>query len=368
MGIGDAQIVPYGPDCKSARTGAPRTSEPALAWLAFPIIQNQNSSEVARVTLVSLGCPKNLVDSECALGEIVRAGHQSVVDESPADVIVVNTCAFIESARAESLEAILDALGRKRARNCRTVAVVGCLSQRFAADLAAEMPEVDVVLGINHAGKLAGAIERALAGERIVDVPPPGCEWKGDWPRVQWTPPWTAYLKVSDGCDNRCAYCAIPDIRAVFGAGRRGSIVDKARRLVDGGVRELVLVGQDLARYGADLGQSSGLVRLLEKLGKTNSLRWVRSMYCYPTKITPELIDMVGHCDKIAKYMDMPLQHGDDRMLSAMGRRGGVDSYLRLVMLCARKSRKSRCAALLSSAFRARPTRLLRGCAPLSRG
>ncbi|MCE5313491.1 MAG: 30S ribosomal protein S12 methylthiotransferase RimO [Armatimonadota bacterium] len=286
---------------------------------------------MAKVSLISLGCPKNLVDSEGALGEVVQAGHEITTSQSGADVIIVNTCGFIEDAREESVEAILNALEYKDSGDCKAVIVIGCLSQRFASELAAEMPEVDAFLGVGHAGKIAETINQALAGKRLVDTPKPATDWCEHAPRVQSTPPWTAYLKVSDGCDNRCAYCAIPDIRGRFRSRPEEFIIDEARQLADNGVREVVLVGQDLTQYGADLNRPNALAGLLEKLNGVDGLHWVRLLYCYPSKVTPELIDVIASCEKVAKYMDIPIQHGDDNMLRAMNRKGSVEQYLRVI-------------------------------------
>lgn len=286
---------------------------------------------MARVSLVSLGCPKNLVDSEGALGEIAEAGHEIITDQGRADVILINTCGFIESAREESIEAILDALEYKDSGVCKAVIVMGCLSQRYAKELAAQMPEVDAFLGIGHAGKLIETIEKVLGGKRLVDAPEPPGIWCEHTPRMQSTPPWTAYLKVSDGCDNRCAYCAIPDIRGRFRSRPEQYIIDEAVKLADNGVKEVVLVGQDLTQYGADLDKPDSLPGLLQKLNEVDGLRWVRLLYCYPSKVTPELIETIASCEKVVKYMDMPLQHGDDKILRAMNRRGNVDQYLKVI-------------------------------------
>ncbi|MHB9037714.1 MAG: 30S ribosomal protein S12 methylthiotransferase RimO [Armatimonadota bacterium] len=286
---------------------------------------------MARVSLISLGCPKNLVDSEGALGEIAQAGHQIITDQGRADVIVVNTCGFIEGAREESVEAVLDALQYKDSGDCKAVIVMGCLSQRFSSELAAEMPEVDAFLGISHPGKLAETIDSVLEGKRLIDASEPPPDWCEHTPRVQSTPPWTAYLKVSDGCDNRCAYCAIPDIRGRFRSRPEEFIIDEAKRLADNGVREVVLVGQDLTQYGADLGRPNSLPGLLERLNAVDGLHWVRLLYCYPSKVTPELIEAIASCEKVVKYMDMPIQHGDDGVLRAMNRKGNVEQYLRVI-------------------------------------
>lgn len=286
---------------------------------------------MAKVSLVSLGCPKNLVDSEGALGEIARAGHEIVADSARADVIVVNTCGFVESARSESVEAILQALECKRSGACRAVLVIGCLSQRFADELARELPDVDGFLGVGHGGKLRDAIEKALSGRRTVDASRPPREWVEPVERIRSTPPWTAYVKISDGCDNRCAYCAIPDIRGRYRSRPERLVIDEARRLADEGVKEIVLVGQDLTQYGADNGTGSRLPDLLVKLNEIDSLRWIRLMYCYPTKVTPALIEAIASLERVVKYVDLPLQHGDDRMLAAMNRRGSAADYERLV-------------------------------------
>lgn len=286
---------------------------------------------MAKVSLVSLGCPKNLVDSEGALGEIVQAGHQIVGDQSQADVIVVNTCGFIESAREESVEAILEALEYKETGPCKAVVVIGCLAQRLSEELASELPDVDAVLGVGHVGKVTEAIDQALGGQRIVDTCPPPGEWIEKADRVQSTPPWTAYIQVSDGCNNRCAYCAIPDIRGPYRSRPEPMIIDEARRLVERGVRELIIVGQDVTLYGADFDRQDCLPELLGKLNEIEDLRWIRLMYCYPSRITPALIDAVASLDKVVKYMDIPLQHGDDEVLRAMNRRGTSKDYLRVI-------------------------------------
>lgn len=284
---------------------------------------------MARVSLVSLGCPKNLVDSETAIGEMIGAGHEIVGDQSRADVIVVNTCGFIESARRESMQAIRRALRYKKRGSCKAVVVIGCLSQRFGVE------DVDACFGVSHTGKLADAIEQVLGGRRVHDVASPTQQWLEPDARVVSTPPWTAYLKISDGCSNRCAYCAIPDIRGSYRSRPEGLILDEAKRLADAGVREIVLVGQDLTQYGEDMPkqgrQRVSLARLVEKLNDIESLRWIRLMYCYPTKVTRELIEAIAGCERVVKYIDLPLQHADDGILRAMNRRGSVDVYERVI-------------------------------------
>lgn len=286
---------------------------------------------MAKISLISLGCPKNLVDSEGALGEIAAAGHEITTDQSRADVIIVNTCGFIESARQESIEAICEALEQKQNGRCKAVVVIGCLSQRFGNDLMRELPDVDVILGVGHAGKLSDAIDRALEGKRIVDNEQAPREWTEPAARIQATPPWTAYVKISDGCSNRCAYCAIPDIRGSYRSRPEDLIIDEAKRLADAGVKEIVLVGQDPTQYGEDIGKPNSLPGLVQKLNEIDKLRWIRLMYCYPTKVTPELINVVASCEKVVKYLDLPLQHGDNGILKAMNRRGSSEEYLRVI-------------------------------------
>ena len=311
---------------------------------------------MAKVALVSLGCPKNLVDSEGALGEIAEAGHELVIDKSDADVIIVNTCGFIESSRAESVEAILEAVEEKQKGRVKAVVVIGCLSQRYKGELMEAEAGIDAALGIGHAGMLAETLESVLAGRKVADNCGPPGEWMEHAFRIRSTPPWTAYLKISDGCDNRCAYCAIPEIRGPFRSRPERLILDEAKRLADEGVKELILVGQDLTHYGADLddgvilnavknlGPGAEILRvaqndetarslpeLLVRLAEIDGPRWIRLLYCYPTKITRELIEVVARTEKIVKYLDIPLQHGDDRVLRAMGRRGSVSDYLRVI-------------------------------------
>lgn len=286
---------------------------------------------MAKIALVSLGCPKNLVDSETAVGELSQAGHEIAGDASGADAIVVNTCGFIESAREESIDAILQAVECKRSGRCRAVIVIGCLSQRFAGDLARELGDVDAFLGVGHTGEVAAAVESALAGRRIISDAGPPAVWVEPECRVRSTPPWTAYLKISDGCDNRCAYCAIPDIRGPFRSRPRELIVDEARRLADAGVKELILVGQDSTQYGADWGRPGSLPGLLEELDSIDGVRWIRVMYCYPSKIDAGLVRAVTSLPNVAPYLDIPMQHADDSILRAMNRHGTAESYLRLI-------------------------------------
>ncbi len=286
---------------------------------------------MATVCVISLGCPKNLVDAEGACGEIVTSGHKLVDDPLDADVILINTCAFIESAREESVGVIESALAQKEQGRCRGIIVTGCLAQRYGAELAEAEPAIDGVVGIYHAGIISDAIEHVLKGKRICTGLRRGCTWMEHSQRLRCTPPWTAYIKISDGCDNRCSYCVIPEIRGSYVSRPPNLILDEAKRLADEGVKELILVGQDVTQYGADLDCRTTLLDLLEALSKIESLQWIRLMYCYPTKISRELIAFVAQNEKVVKYIDVPFQHADDRILRAMNRCGSRAEYLRLI-------------------------------------
>lgn len=296
-----------------------------------------------KIGLVSLGCPKNLVDSEEMLGALTETGQAELVgDAGRADVLVVNTCAFIESAKKESIDAILEAVGRKERGEVRRVVVTGCLAQRYGADLAKEIPEVDAYLGIQSAPQIAGAV----FGTRGRTLPMAGAATEAPanhqvtplddkYPlippsRLRATAPWTAYLKVSEGCDHACTFCSIPSFRGRHRSKPLERIEEEARRLVDAGTTEINLIAQDTTAYGMDLYQELALPRLLERLGAIDGLRWVRLLYCYPTMMTDRLIRTMADAPNVAPYVDIPLQHGDDGMLKRMKRGGSVASYLRL--------------------------------------
>lgn len=295
-----------------------------------------------RIGLISLGCPKNLVDAEEMLGALAETGQAEMVgDARAAEVLVVNTCAFIESAKQESIDAILDAVQRKERGEVKKVVVTGCLAQRYAKELTVDIPEVDAYLGIQSAPQIANAVfgtrrmslpmaRDAGSAERNFVTPvedkypliPPT--------RVRATAPWTAYLKVSEGCDHGCTFCSIPNFRGKHRSKPLERIVDEARRLVDAGTVEINLIAQDTTAYGMDLYKELALPRLLEQLGKIEGLRWVRLLYCYPTMMTDRLIQTMADTPNVAHYVDVPLQHGDDDMLKRMKRGGSVASYSRL--------------------------------------
>lgn len=286
-----------------------------------------------RVGLVQLGCAKNQVDGEEMLGALASTSEdvRFVADQRDADVIIVNTCAFIESARVESVNAILDAVRLKQSGKISRVIVTGCLAQRYGADLARDIPEVDAFLGIESGPKIGNVV----FGDRpsrhnLVD---PVLERYPLVPekRLRATAtPWSAYLKVSEGCDHTCTFCAIPGIRGKHRSKPLERLVEEARQLVDTGAVELNLVAQDTTAYGMDLYGRLALSDLLRRLSEISGLQWIRLLYCYPTMVRQELIDTIAELPKVLPYIDMPLQHGDDFMLKVMKRGGSADQYRRL--------------------------------------
>lgn len=295
----------------------------------------------ARIGLVSLGCPKNLVDSEELLGALVDTGSAELVDpDSASDVLVINTCAFIESAKQESIDAILEAVERKRRGEVGRVVVSGCLAQRYASDLERDIPEIDALVGIQGAPQISDIVFGVSQSVRhrgttlpmaVNHVAPVTDKYPLIPPRrVRATQPWTAYLKISEGCDHGCTFCAIPSFRGKHRSKPMERVWDEARRLVDSGVVELNLIAQDTTAYGIDLYRELALPRLLEGLSAIPGLRWIRLLYCYPTMMTDRLIGTMADLPNVAHYVDIPLQHGDDGMLTRMKRGGTVRSYERL--------------------------------------
>jgi ribosomal protein S12 methylthiotransferase len=267
---------------------------------------------MATVGVVSLGCAKNQVDTERMLGILAASGHTITNDPSRADVIVVNTCGFIESAKQESIDAVLEMAQYKRSGACRKLVVTGCLSERYRAEVAEAMPEIDILLGVREYEKLP----RLLGGQEDAPRCGPGSA------RILITPPYSAYLRIADGCDNRCAYCAIPLIRGNLVSEPIEELTDEAKRLADGGVTELTLIAQDTSGYGIDRYGKPMLAELLGRLERIDAIHWLRVLYTYPDTVTPALIDRFRDSQKIAAYLDMPLQHTEDEMLRRMRRRG----------------------------------------------
>lgn len=283
-----------------------------------------------RVGMVSLGCAKNQVDGEMLMASLKNAGYELSDDAALADVAIINTCGFIESAKAESIEEILELVTLKKEGRIKKIVVTGCLSQRYQQEIRKEIPEVDAVVGIGANGEIADIIGKIMDGE-TQDVFPekekmPLC---GD--RELSTPSYFAYLKIAEGCDNRCTYCAIPLIRGGYRSRTIESVVEEAQKLVDDGAKELIVIAQDTSRYGLDLYGELKLPELLRQLCQIEKLRWVRLLYCYPDTVTDELLDVMASEPKIVKYIDLPLQHASGKVLKAMNRRGDKESLTKLI-------------------------------------
>lgn len=278
--------------------------------------------EQIRISVVSLGCAKNQVDSEIMLGVLHEAGYQITERKEEADVIVVNTCGFIESAKTEAIEALLDAASYKEQGRCKGVVAAGCLAQRYAADIRKELPEVDAVLGINGYDKVVDAVNACLQGRSYRFHAYTGDVAYLDKARILSTPAGSAYLKLSEGCDNRCAYCAIPDIRGPFRSRTKESLLKETAHLAAIGVKELILVAQDTSRYGKDLYGAPQLPELLYALNGIPGIEWIRILYLYPDEIAGDLIEAMRTCEKVLPYVDLPLQHIHAGLLKSMHRRG----------------------------------------------
>lgn len=279
-----------------------------------------------KIGVVSLGCPKNLVDSETMLGLIHEENYEITNDPSEAEIIIVNTCGFIESAKEESINAILQMAEYKKSGSCKYIIVTGCLSQRYAEELFNELPEADAIAGVEVYDEIGSIIKRVMNGERFImlERSKPDVIYTSKetfLPRILTTPSYTAYLKIAEGCDNCCSYCAIPKIRGPYRSKPMAQVLKEAKALADNGVKELIVVAQDTTRYGEDLpGGKLLLADLLKELNKIESLKWIRVMYCYPNNFTDELIETFASLDKVCKYVDLPLQHASNRLLASMNR------------------------------------------------
>lgn len=279
-----------------------------------------------KIGVVSLGCPKNLVDSETMLGLIHEENYEITNDPSEAEIIIVNTCGFIESAKEESINTILQMAEYKKSGSCKYIIVTGCLSQRYAEELFNELPEADAIAGVEVYNEIGSIIKRVMNGERFImlERSKPDVIYTSKetfLPRILTTPSYTAYLKIAEGCDNCCSYCAIPKIRGPYRSKPMEQVLKEAKALADNGVKELIVVAQDTTRYGEDLpGGKLLLADLLKELNKIESLKWIRVMYCYPNNFTDELIETFASLDKVCKYVDLPLQHASNRLLASMNR------------------------------------------------
>lgn len=287
------------------------------------------TNDTTKIGIVSLGCPKNQCDAELMLAKIAKAGYKIVSEAGLADVVIINTCGFIQSAKEEAIEEIMEAINRKNDGINKKIIVTGCLAQRYQEQMDKEFPEIDAVLGIGRNDAVVETIEKVLAGERVIDFGKlEDHNMEGD--RSQSTLPHYAYLRIADGCDNCCTYCAIPQIRGRFRSRSIENITEEAKKLVSDGVSELVLVAQDTTRYGEDIYGHLALTELLKELVKLD-VKWIRLLYCYPDRMTDELIDMIAAEPKICKYIDLPLQHCNAEILKRMGRTGDRESLTALI-------------------------------------
>jgi ribosomal protein S12 methylthiotransferase len=333
--------------------------KPTVALADAPENLEQTPASRPKIGFVSLGCPKNLVDSEVMMGMLAEAGAELISSADDADVIVVNTCSFIASAQQESVNTILEMARHKTDGRARKLIVAGCLVERFRDDIRKNIPEVDAVVGTGELEKILAAAGVATPSPKpspfnILTSRPEGDarEAKGRFSRESWdgaiadlpnylydeatprilaTPKYTAYIKIAEGCDHPCGFCIIPQLRGKFRSRRFESVIAEAERLAQSGVREITLIGQDTTCYGEDFGLKDGLALLLEKLAGIEDLRWIRFLYAYPNKITGRLLETIAAHDKICAYVDVPLQHSSASVLKRMKRGGGSDVFLRSI-------------------------------------
>src|SRR5882724_11721933 len=288
-----------------------------------------------KIGFISLGCPKNLVDSEVMMGQLQQNGYQITANAEEADTVVVNTCGFIDSAKKESIEAILEAARLKTNGKATRLIVAGCLVERYRDELKAEMPEVDAFIGTSQINDILSVCD-PQTNTRSLPVIPLGNQsatylYDESTPRVLATPSHYAFIKIAEGCDRPCAFCFIPQMRGHFRSRRFGSIIAEAQQLAEEGVKELILVAQDSSRYGEDLGKQEALAHLLRELSHTDGIEWVRVMYTYPTHISDAFLDVLAEEPKAVKYLDMPLQHASQNVLKLMKRGGNARSLERLI-------------------------------------
>jgi len=281
---------------------------------------------------ISLGCPKNLVDSEVMMGVLARNGYEFTPHAEEADVLVVNTCSFIAPAQKESIDTILEMAEYKKFGAAKKLIVAGCLVERFREQIFEQIPEVDAVVGTGEIENILAAVEGQLRSDAAAGAAElPSYLYHDLTPRILSTPKHAAYIKIAEGCDHPCTFCIIPQLRGKFRSRRFESVVREAENFAAAGVREVTLIGQDTTSYGEDLGLRDGLALLLERLAGVEGLQWVRSLYCYPNRVTQKLLDTIAAHPRIAKYMDMPLQHASRNVLARMKRGSNGDAFLQLL-------------------------------------
>src|SRR5574340_1280120 len=286
-----------------------------------------------KVGFVSLGCPKNLVDSEVMMGVLSRAGYELTPRAAEADVLVVNTCSFIAPAQQESVNSILEMAEYKKFGRARKLIVAGCLVERYRDEIQRQIPEVDAVIGTGEVEKILAACQGELPANATMNVAaePPSYLYHDLTPRILSTPRHLAYIKINEGCDHPCTFCVIPRLRGKFRSRRFESVVREAENLAAAGVREICLVGQDTTYYGEDLGLRDGLATLLTRLAQVEGLHWVRFLYCYPNRVTPKLLETIAGHPRLVKYLDVPLQHASRGVLSRMKRGSNADAFLKML-------------------------------------
>jgi ribosomal protein S12 methylthiotransferase len=291
--------------------------------------------EKKKVGMVSLGCPKNLVDSEVMMGLLARQGYELTTDSHAADVLVVNTCGFIDSARQESVDTILEMAQLKQTGSLQRLIVAGCLVERYREELQREIPDIDACIGVNQLKDIESVVEPN--GHRVLPVYSEGASapelflYDETTPRLRATAPYTSYVKIAEGCDHTCAFCIIPKLRGVFRSRSPESILREVEMLTAQGVKEFVLISQDTTTYGSDLALKDGLARLVDSIADMQGVEWVRFLYCYPTAITDELLDVMASRPNVCKYFDIPLQHASRRVLQRMRRGGNRETYERMI-------------------------------------
>src|SRR5437588_3076568 len=281
-----------------------------------------------KVGFVSLGCPKNLVDSEVMMGIVARDGYELTPRAEEADVLVVNTCSFIEPAQKESVDAILEMAEHKKFGSAKKLIVAGCLVERYRDQILAQVPEVDAIVGTGEVERILEAVHGEL---RVLPAEPPAFLYHDLTPRILTTPKHAAYIKIAEGCDHPCTFCIIPQLRGKFRSRRFESVLREAENLAASGTREITLIGQDTTSYGEDLGLRDGLAQLLAALAEIDELLWVRFLYAYPNRVTQKLLDTLAAYPRLAKYMDMPLQHASRSMLARMKRGSHGEAFLKLL-------------------------------------
>lgn len=275
-----------------------------------------------KIGMISLGCPKNQVDAEHMLALMDAEGWEIVDYVDGCDAVIVDTCGFIDDAKKEAIENILDMVELKKEGVISKIIVTGCLAQRYKDEIVKEIPEVDAVIGIGANGDIIKTVEEVMSGVDTIEKYPPQCELPLEGQRILTTPQYWAYLKIGEGCSNRCTYCTIPSIRGNMRSRSMENVIDEAKQLAESGVKELILIAQDTTSYGLDLYGELKLPELLNELCKIDSIEWIRLLYCYPDRITDELIETMKNQEKVVNYIDLPLQHADDKILKAMNRRG----------------------------------------------